>query len=102
MVGLALDHLEYLEKMVDQLDYRIDTVMTEYAVDRDRLDTIPGVGKRAAEVIIAEIGADMSVYPTAEHLASWARLCPGNNVSGGKRQSGTTGRESLAARTLVE
>lgn len=103
MFGLALDHFEYLEKMVDQLDHRIDEAMTEHAVDRDRLDTIPGVGKRAAEVIIAEIGADMSVFPTAKHLASWARLCPGNNVSGGKRQSGTTGGGNLWLReTLVE
>src|SRR5258708_12968205 len=77
--------------------------MAPHSVARDRLDTIPGVGKRAAEVIIAEIGADMSVFPTAGHLASWARMCPGNNITGGKRKSGTTGGGNRWLReTLVE
>ena len=89
--------------MVDVLDSRTDALLAEHAVARDRPDTIPGVGKRAAEVIIAEIGADMSVFPTPKHLASWARLCPGNNITGGKRQSGTTGSGNRWLReTLVE
>jgi transposase len=91
VIGVALNHLEYLEQTVGQLDERIDELMAEHSVARDRLDTIPGVGKRATEVIIAEIGADMSVFPTAGHLASWARGCPGNNITGGKRKPGTTG-----------
>src|SRR5271163_4071256 len=103
MIALALDHFEYLERMVVLLDERIDELMVQHAVARDRLDTIPGVGKRAAEVIIAEIGADMSVFPTAGHLASWARLCPGNNITGGKRKSGSTGGGNRWLReTLVE
>jgi len=103
MIALALDHFEYLERMVVRLDERIDELMVQHAVARDRLDTIPGVGKRAAEVIIAEIGADMSVFPTAGHLASWARLCPGNNITGGKRKSGSTGGGNRWLReTLVE
>ena len=51
----------------------------------------PHTTGRSNNVIIAEIGADMSVFPTAGHLASWARICPGNNITGGKRKSGTTG-----------
>jgi transposase len=52
--------------------------------------TIPGVGRKAAEVILAEAGADMSQFPTSEHLASWAGMCPGNKRSAGKNYSGRT------------
>jgi transposase len=85
-----LDHIEHLEAATGELDARVDTVIGPFERARDHLDTITGVGKRTAEVIVAEIGADMSRFPTAAHLASWARLCPGNNITGGKRRSGTT------------
>jgi transposase len=68
--------------------------MSSFAAARDHLDTIIGVGERAAETIIAEIGVDMSVFPTASHLASWAGRCPGNDVTGGKRHSGKTRKGS--------
>ena len=58
------------------------------------LDTIPGVDKRTAELLIAEIGADMSVFPTHRHLASWAGICPGQNESAGKQRSGKTRKGS--------
>ena len=90
LVRLALEHLEHLESAVAELDARVDEVIAPFGKARDHLDTITGVGKRAAECMIAEIGVDMSVFPTAGHLASWAGRCPGNNITGGKRRSGKT------------
>ena len=90
LIGLSLDHLAHLEAAIATLDAEVDRVMTPFAEARDHLDTIAGVGKRAAECIIAEIGVDMGRFPTAGHLASWAGLAPGNNITGGKRCSGTT------------
>jgi transposase len=69
----------------------------------ERLDTIPGVGRRVAEVVVAEIGRDMSRFPSADHLASWAGLVPGHHESAGKRLSGRTRKGSPALRVaLVE
>lgn len=92
LVGVSIDHLEHLEAAIGRLDTRVDELMVPFAEARDRLDTITGVGKQAAESIIAEIGADMSVFPTAGHLCSWAGLCPANNITGGKRRSNKTNR----------
>ncbi|WP_197945642.1 transposase [Kyrpidia spormannii] len=56
----------------------------------ERLDTIPGVGRQTAEVILAEVGPDIEHFPSAAHLASWAGMCPGSHESAGKRKSGRT------------
>jgi transposase len=98
LIGLCLEHTAYLEAAIARLDERVDTLFAThtredgipFAQARDRLDTITGVGKRAAECIIAEIGVDMSRFPTAAHLSSWAGVAPGNNITGGKRGSGKT------------
>jgi transposase len=66
-----------------------------------RLDTIPGVGRRTAEAILAEVGTDVRRFPTAGHLASWAGLCPGQDESAGKRRSGKTRKGSPWLRTLL-
>jgi transposase len=95
LVRLALEHVEQLERSIDELGAEIDRVIAPFERARDHLDTITGVGKRAAECIIAEIGVDMSVFPDAAHLASWAGRCPGNNITGGKRHSGRTRKGSV-------
>lgn len=95
ILRLALEHVDQLGRSIEALDTEIDRLMTPFARARDHLDTITGVGSRAAECIIAEIGADMSVFPDAVHLASWAGRCPGNNVTGGRRRSGKTRRGSV-------
>jgi transposase len=94
ILRVTLDHIDYLERAISALDTEVDRVMVPFNRARDRLDTITGVGKRAAECIIAEIGDDMTRFPTAAHLASWAGVCPGNNVTGGKRRSGKTTKGS--------
>ena len=66
--------------------------MRPFAEQIARLDTIPGIDQRGAEALIAEIGTQMSRFPSAAHLASWARMCPGNDESAGKRRSGRTGK----------
>jgi transposase len=90
LAGLHLAHIDDLNLMVGRLEASIDAAVTPFAVQRDLLMTIPGIGERAAQTIIAEIGVDMSRFPTADHLASWAGLCPGNNESAGKRKKTTT------------
>ena len=95
LIGLCLDHATHLEEAIGKLDDRVDAVMVPFAEARDHLDTITGVGKRAAECIIAEIGVDMGVFPTAGHLSSWAGMSPGNNITGGKRRSGKTNKGNV-------
>jgi transposase len=86
----VLAHLDYLDEVIETVSTHIEAVMAPLAEEVNRLDTIPGVNQRPAEVLIAEIGVDMSVFPTAGQLASWAGLCSGNNESPGKHKSGRT------------
>jgi transposase len=90
MLRMHLEHIDYLTDAIDRLDRRIDEVMALFVPARQQLATIPGIGEQIAEVLVAECGPDMSVFPTAAHLASWAGLCPGSNESGGKHRSGAT------------
>jgi transposase len=81
-------HLDYLDEAVDTVSAQIDTVLAPFNEALAHLDTIPGVNTRTAELLIAELGVDMTVCPTAKHAASWAGLCPGNHESAGKHRSG--------------
>jgi transposase len=90
LVGQMLAHLDYLDEAIATVSTRVEELLAPFAETLSRLDTIPGISRRTAEVLIAELGVDMSVFPTAAHLASWAGLCPGNNESAGKHKSGRT------------
>jgi transposase len=81
MCTLHLEHINHLEDMIARLDTRIDEAGLPFARQIELLTMIPGIGERAAEVIVSEIGVEMARFPTAAHLASWAGLCPGNNES---------------------
>jgi transposase len=90
LLRTLMDHVRHLEELIGRLDQRIEEAMSPFAQAVDRLVTIPGVDRRAAEVIVAEIGTDMTKFPGAGHLSSWAGMCSGNHQSAGKRQSGRT------------
>ncbi|MGH3547548.1 MAG: transposase [Pseudonocardiaceae bacterium] len=90
MCTLHLEHIDHLADMITRLDTRIEEATLPFARQAELLATIPGIGKRAAQVIISEIGVDMTRFPTAAHLASRAGLCPGNNESAGRHRSGKT------------
>jgi len=90
MTRELLSHIDYFDAATARLDEQIDRLIAPFDEARDRFDTIPGIGKRNAEIIVAEIGIDMTQFPTPAHLASWAGLCPGNNESAGKHKSTKT------------
>lgn len=90
LLKMQLSHLDYLHQQVAELDKEVSRRMQPLEEIIQRLDKVPGIDRRNAEEFLAETGTDMSVFPTAAHLASWAGLCPGNNKSAGKRKSGKT------------
>ena len=103
LVGRILSHLDYLDETIEECGQRVEELMRPFAQVIERLKTIPGVKQRTAEVIVSEIGLDMSRFPTPAHLASWAGMCPGNNESAGKRKSGKTRKGSKWLRmALIE
>ena len=103
MLAEQLAHIDDLDDRVSRLDAEIEERMHPFSEVMQRLDVIPGVGTRTSEVMIAEIGTDLSRFPTAGHLASWAGMCPGNNQSAGKRKSGKTRKgDSALRRALME
>ncbi len=103
LLRALMDHVRHLDGMIEQFDGRIEEVMVPLLGAVERLVTIPGVNRRAAEVIVAEVGTDMTKFPTAGHLSSWAGVCSGNHQSAGKRQSGrTTKGDRWLRQTLVQ
>ena len=101
MLEMHLAHVDHLTHSIARLDGQVDEVMAPFGEQARALQTIPGVGKRTAEVVVAEIGVDMSRFPSAGHLASWAGMCPGNHESAGKRRSGRARKGDAALRSAL-
>src|SRR5581483_7953749 len=101
MLRMHLDHIDHLRGMIDAIDKEVDERVDPFAEHARRLQTIPGIGKRTAEVVISEIGVDMTRFPTSAHLASWAGLCPGNHESAGKRRTGKARKGNAVLRTAL-
>lgn len=96
-----LSHLDYLEEAMARVSAEIADRLREDLAAVELLDTVPGISVRSAEVLLAELGTDLSRFPDAKHLASWAGMCPGNAESGGKRLSGKTRKGNPALRQAL-
>jgi transposase len=101
LLRMHMQHLNFLEKEIASLEDRIDREMAQEQEAIDRLEEIPGIDARIAHAVIAEIGTDMTRFPTAAHLCSWAKLCPGVNESAGKRKSARTGQGNRWLKALM-
>jgi transposase len=103
LVGEMLARIDQMDETIGRLSAEVARVAAPFSPLLALLVTIPGVSRRTAEVILAEIGSDMGRFPTAAHLASWAGVCPGNHESAGKHGSGRTRKGSVWLRVaLVE
>src|SRR6266545_1382982 len=99
LVGTILSHLEFLDEAIEHLSAEIEQVIAPFEAEVELVRTIPGVARRTAESLIAEIGVDMGRFGSSARLASWAGMCPGN--TGGKHRSGKTRKGSKWLRTAL-
>jgi transposase len=90
LLRMQLDHVRYLDQQIAALDAEVAKRLAPFEAQLMQLDTIPGVSQRVAEVTIAVAGTDMTRFPNADHLVSWAGMCPGSNQSAGKRRNART------------
>jgi len=103
MLDNQLKHIDFMDEIIAKLDEEVKARMLPFEEDLELLDTIPGVGRRTAEQILAEAGTDMDQFPSDSHLCSWAGVAPGNNESAGKRKSGKARKGNQKLRSaLVE
>ena len=101
MLADALAQMDYYDERMQRITQQIEELLRPFDQQLSNLDTIPGVGLHIAQIILAEVGPDMSRFPTANHLAAWAGVAPGNNQSAGKRLSGTIRHGSPALRRAL-
>jgi len=96
-----LAHIDFLDESIEQLEGEIQQRLVPFKEEVSVLESLPVVLQVGAAVVIAEIGTDMSRFPSAKHLASWAGVCPGNKVSGGKRRSSKTTKGNRYLRSVL-
>lgn len=101
LLKMQLDRVEHIEADISKLDERIEQQLKPYQEQHERLTQIPGVDRVTAAVILAELGVDMNVFPTAQHAAAWAGLAPGNNESAGKRKGGKSRKGNVHLKTAL-
>lgn len=101
LLAQIIDHIDDLNRRIGELDKLVQEYMAEYEAAIEAIDEIPGIARRSAEVILAEIGLDMGRFPSAAHLCSWAGVCPGNYQSAGRRKHGKTTKGNKALKTIL-
>jgi transposase len=103
LIAEHLSQIEYLEESIQRISTEVAERLRTFETKIKQLDSIPGISRQIAEVLLAEMGWDMSRFPTDKNLASWAGMCPGNNESAGKRRNGKTRKGSRWLRhALIE
>ena len=103
LLAQHLSHIDFLDEAIRQLDRQIEEQMRPFMAALATWDELPGINQRLAEIIVAEVGPDLTPFADADQLAAWAGMCPGNNTSGGKRKSGKTRKGSpWLRRALIE
>src|SRR5215471_8705668 len=101
LIGQTLAHIDFLEESIGQVQQAIEQCLGSFTAAVELLQTIPGIGEVVATALVAEIGTDISRFPSAKHLASWVGVCPGNKESGGKRLSGRTTKGNVWVRGML-
>jgi transposase len=101
LIAEQLGHIDELAERIARVSAEISERLRPVEQALERLDTIPGVGRHTAEVLLAELGSDLQAFPSAPQLASWAGMCPGNRESAGKRQSGKTRKGNPYVRAVL-
>jgi transposase len=101
LLSEQLEHVADLDQRIAKLNGKIEELCAPFFSQMEKLREIPGVSQRVAEIVIAEVGVDMRPFPDAQHLASWAGMCPGNHESAGKRLSGKRRKGSTWLRAAL-
>lgn len=101
LLTCILAHIEFLDESITECETQIEALCRPFAEEIERLDSMTGMDKRAAQDLIAEIGVDMHPFLSHKHLCSWAHVCPGNNESAGKRKSGRIGEGNKWLRAIL-